>query len=73
VKQQRGQGEVDSLAVIDEVRVAVAVHEGGFNLIVASDQIISADPIVFDRLVKTMDAVMSAGFPAVFLLDAAPG
>ena len=36
-------------------------------------QIISEDPIHFDTLVKTMDAVMSAGFPAVSLLDAAPG
>jgi biopolymer transport protein TolR len=64
--QQKGQGEVDSPAVVDQWRVAVAVHEGGFNLI-------SADPIVFDTLVKTMDAVMSAGFPAVSLLDAASG
>jgi biopolymer transport protein TolR len=36
-------------------------------------QIISEDPIRFDTLVKTMDAVMSAGFPAVSLLDGAPG
>jgi biopolymer transport protein ExbD len=108
--QQRGQGELDSPAVVDEMRIAVAVHEGGFNLIVASDQkpiplkgdgaggaldyarledelrtvkrlypdkrdvqIISGDAVVFDKLVKTMDAVMSAGFPAVSLLDAAPG
>ena len=36
-------------------------------------QVISEDPIQFDTLVKTMDAAMNAGFPAVSLLDAAPG
>ena len=104
--QQRGQGETESPAAIDELRIAVAVHEGGFNLIVASEQrpiplkddaldyarledelraikrshpdktdvqVISSDPIVFDTLIKTMDAVMSAGFPAVSVLDAASG
>ena len=108
--QQRGQGDADSPAVVDEMRVAVTVHSEGFNLIVKDDQkpiplkaegagrsldyarledelkavkrrfpdktdvqIISEDRIHFDTLVKTMDAVMSAGFPAVSLLDAAPG
>ncbi len=33
----------------------------------------AASAIHFDTLVKTMDAVMSAGFPAVSLLDATPG
>src|SRR5205814_8490430 len=36
--QQKGQGEVDSPAVVDQWRVAVAVHEGGFNLIVGPGQ-----------------------------------
>jgi biopolymer transport protein TolR len=100
--QQRGQGDADAHAgVVDEIRIAVAVHGDGFNLIVKDEQkpmpldyarledelkavkrlfpdksdvqIISEDPIHFDTLVKTMDAVMSAGFPAVSLLDAAPG
>ena len=99
--QQRGQGDADARAVMDEMRIAVAVHGDGFNLIVKDEQkpmpldyarledelkavkrlfpdksdvqIISEDPIHFDTLVKTMDAVMSAGFPAVSLLDAAPG
>ena len=99
--QQRGQGDADARAVMDEMRIAVAVHGDGFNLIVKDQQkpmpldyarledelkavkrlfpdksdvqIISEDPIHFDTLVKTMDAVMSAGFPAVSLLDAAPG
>ena len=99
--QQRGQGDADARALVDETRIAVAVHGDGFNLIVKDEQkpmpldyarledelkavkrlfpdksdvqIISEDPIHFDTLVKTMDAVMSAGFPAVSLLDAAPG
>lgn len=108
--QQKGQGQDQSPIEVDSWRVAVAVHEGGFNLIVGTDQkpiplkadgaggaldygrlqaelrslkglhpdksdvqIISTDPIVFDILVKTMDAVMSAGFPAISLLDAASG
>jgi biopolymer transport protein TolR len=108
--QQKGQGDADSPAIIDEMRIAVAVHADGFNLIVKNDQkpiplttergessldyarledelkkvkrlfpdktdvqIISEDPIHFDTLVKTMDAAMNAGFPAVSLLDSAPG
>jgi biopolymer transport protein TolR len=105
--QQKGQGEAGSPTEVDPWRVAVAVHEAGFNLIVGPDQrpiplkaggaldygrlerelraikglhpdktdvqIISTDPIVFDTLVKTMDSVMSAGFPGVSLLDAASG
>ncbi len=108
--QQKGQGDADSQAIVDETRVAVAVHADGFNLIVKDEQkpiplkadgvgraldygrledelkavkrlfpdktdiqVISEDPIQFDSLVKTMDAAMSAGFPAVSLLDAAPG
>jgi len=36
-------------------------------------QIISEDAIRFDTLVETMDAVVTAGFPALSLLDATPG
>jgi biopolymer transport protein TolR len=108
--QQRGQGDAESQMIVDETRVAVAVHADGFNLIVKEEQkaipltadgagraldyarledelkavkrlfpdksdiqVISEDPIQFDTLVKTMDAAMNAGFPAVSLLDAAPG
>ena len=108
--QQRGQGEADSQAVVETLRIAVAVHDGGFNLVVGSDQkpiplkpdgaggvldyarlgdelravkrqypdksdiqIRSSDAMVFDKLVKTMDVVMTAGFPAVSLLDATSG
>lgn len=36
--QQKGQGEVESPSLVDQWRVAVAVHEGGFNLIVGQAQ-----------------------------------
>jgi hypothetical protein len=36
-------------------------------------QILSEDGIIFDTLVKTMDVAMSAGFPALSLLDARGG
>lgn len=36
-------------------------------------QVVSADDIVFDKLVRTMDATMSAGFADLSLLDAVPG
>src|SRR3954471_19948636 len=36
--QQKGQGDADSAAVIDEMRIAVAVHGDGFSLIVKDDQ-----------------------------------
>ncbi len=99
--QQKGQGERETPGVADRFRIAVAVRDGGFNLIVKDDQrplpfdyarlqdelralkrahpdktdveIISEDAIRFDVLVRTMDAVMTAGFPAVSLLDAVPG
>jgi biopolymer transport protein ExbD len=87
-------------------KLAVVVHDDGFNLIVGDDQkplpkkageldyaalaveltavkhaypdrtdvqVISADDILFDSLVRTMDATMSAGFPDLSLLDAVPG
>jgi biopolymer transport protein TolR len=102
---QRGQGPLDS----DEPphdKIAVVVHDDGFNVIVGNDQkplpkkagafdfaalagelaavkrthpdrtdaqVVSADDIVFDSLVRTMDATMSAGFPDLSLLDAVPG
>jgi biopolymer transport protein TolR len=108
--QQRGQGQVDSPEASDPLRIAVAVHDGGFNVIVGPDQkpiplkadgagraldyarleaelravkklhpdktevqVLSTDPMVFDTLVKTMDAIVNAGFPALSLLDAASG
>jgi biopolymer transport protein ExbD len=101
---QRGQGPESSEVTPD--RIAVVVHEDGFNLLVGNDQkplpkkageldyatlavelaavkrthpdrtdvqVVSADDIVFDSLVRTMDATMTAGFPDLSLLDAIPG
>ena len=102
---QRGQGPAEGDTVPTD-KIAVVVHDDGFNLIVGNDQkplptkageldyatlaielaavkrshpdqsdaqVISSDGIVFDKLVRTMDATMSAGFPDLSLLDAVPG
>jgi len=102
---QRGQGG-DEIESTPKDKLAVVVHEDGFNLVVGNDQkplpkkagdfdyaalamelaavkrthpdrtdaqVVSADDIVFDKLVRTMDATMSAGFPDLSLLDAIPG
>jgi biopolymer transport protein TolR len=102
---QRGPGTIDD-GVSDELRVAVAVHGEGFNLIVGHEQkplpmkageldyatltrelaalksvhpdksnveVISEDGVVFEKIVRTMDATMSAGFADVSLLNATPG
>jgi len=103
---QRGQGTIDQGAVVETFRVAVVVHDDGFNLIAGGDQkplpakageldyaalgaelaavkqlhpdlrdaqVISGDAVVFDRIVRTMDVTISAGFPDLSLLDAVPG
>jgi biopolymer transport protein TolR len=36
-------------------------------------KVISADGVVFDKIVHTMDAAVNAGFPDLSLLDAVPG
>jgi biopolymer transport protein TolR len=102
---QHGQGPIDD-SPIDAKKIAVVVHDDGFNVIVGDDQkpvpmkageldyatlaaeltavkrghpdrtdaqVISSDGIVFDKIVRTMDATMSAGFPDLSLLDAVPG
>lgn len=63
---QRGQGLGTETDVTNREKIAVVVHDDGFNLIVGND-------IVFDTLVRTMDATMSAGFPDLSLLDAISG
>jgi len=102
---QHGQGPGEE-GVSDAFKIAVVVHDDGFNLIVGNDQkplptkageldyatlatelaavkrlhpdqrdaqVIATDGVVFDKIVRTMDATMSAGFPDLSLLDAAPG
>jgi biopolymer transport protein TolR len=102
---QHGESTTET-GVNDPFRVAVVVHDDGFNLIVGDDQkplplkegeldytalgvelaalkqrfpdrravqVIAADGVVFDKLVRTMDATMGAGFPDLSLRDAVPG
>jgi biopolymer transport protein TolR len=102
---QRGPGRDDGV-ISDPFKLAVVVHDDGFNLIAGNDQkplplkageldyatlgaelaavkrlhpdqrdvqVISADGVVFDKLVRTMDATLNAGFPDLSLLDAIPG
>lgn len=102
---QHGQRSDDGAESDPPLRVAVVVHDDGFNLIVGDDQkplplkageldyaalkgelaaiklahpdrrdvqVISQDGVVFDRIVRTMDATMSAGFSDLSLLDAVP-
>ena len=102
---QHGQGPIDTLDATDKTKIAVVVHDDGFNLIVGTDQkplprkagaldyatlavelaavkrahpdrtdaqVISADNVAFDSIVRTMDATMSAGFADLSLLDAVP-
>jgi biopolymer transport protein ExbD len=102
---QHGDGTIEG-SPREPFKVAVVVHDDGFNLIVGDDQkplplkageldyatlamelaavkqlhpdqrdvqVIPGDGVVFDKLVRTMDATMSAGFPDLSLLDAVPG
>ena len=101
---QRGPGGGDT-EVTPMDKIAVVVHEDGFNLVVGNDQkplprkagaldyaslaselaivkrahpdrtdaqVISADNVAFDSIVRTMDTTMSAGFADLSLLDAVP-
>jgi biopolymer transport protein TolR len=103
---QRGQGQTEGEPRPAEEKIAVVVHDEGFNLIVGNEQkplpkkageldyatlgvelaavkrthpdrtdvqVVSADAVVFDTLVRTMDATVSAGFPDLSLLDTIPG
>jgi biopolymer transport protein ExbD len=62
----RRAGAYDYEALTAELRRQKAAHPDKSDL-----QIVSADAIKFETLIATMDAAMSAGFPAVSLLDAA--
>ena len=104
VSQKGTGGEADVIS--DAQKIAVVVHEDGFNVIVGDIQkplprkageldyatlaaelkavkdqfpdrtdaeVISADDILFDTLVRTMDTAVSAGFPTLSLLEARGG
>ena len=55
----------DYARLVDELKAVKRAHPDKDDL-----QVLSEDGIVFDTLVKTMDAAMAAGFPALSLLDA---
>jgi biopolymer transport protein ExbD len=64
----RKAGVLDYAALATELAAVKRAHPDRRDV-----QVISADGIVFDALVRTMDATMSAGFSDVALLDARPG
>jgi biopolymer transport protein ExbD len=59
---------LDYARLTDELEAAKKGHPDATDL-----QILSEDDVLFDTLVKTMDAAMTAGFPDLSLLDAAGG
>ena len=64
----RKAGELDYATLAVELAAVKRAHPDRTDV-----QVVSADDIVFDTLVRTMDATMSAGFPDLSLLDAVPG
>jgi biopolymer transport protein ExbD len=57
---------LDYARLVDELKAVKAAHPDTSDI-----QVLSEDAILFDVLVQTMDAAMSAGFPGISLLDAA--
>jgi biopolymer transport protein TolR len=55
---------LDFARLTDELKLVKHAHEDQTTM-----QIISDDTVVFESLVRTMDAAMTAGFPDVSLLD----
>jgi biopolymer transport protein TolR len=64
----RKAGQLDYATLASELAAVKRAHPDRNDV-----QVISSDSIVFDSLVRTMDATMSAGFPDLSLLDAVPG
>jgi biopolymer transport protein ExbD len=64
----RKAGELDYATLAFELAAVKRAHPDKTDV-----QVLSADDVVFDTLVRTMDATMSAGFPDLSLLDAVPG
>ncbi len=59
---------LDFARLTDELKLVKHAHEDQTTI-----QIISDDTVVFEILVRTMDAAMTAGFPDVSLLDSGAG
>ena len=64
----RRAGAYDYARLVDELKIVKDTFPDKDSL-----EILSEDGIVFDTLVKTMDAAMTAGFPGLSLLDARGG
>jgi biopolymer transport protein ExbD len=64
----RKAGELDYATLAFELASVKRAHPDKTDI-----QVVSSDDVVFDTLVRTMDATMSAGFPDLSLLDAVPG
>jgi biopolymer transport protein ExbD len=64
----RKNGELDYAALTDELKRLKKSFPDKIDV-----QVLSADAINFDSLIKTMDAAMTSGFPDISLLDAAGG
>jgi biopolymer transport protein TolR len=62
----RKAGELDYAALAGELQTLKKSHPDKTDV-----QVLSADAIQFDALVKTMDAALASGFPEISLLDAA--
>ena len=61
-------GDLDYATLAVELTAIKKAHPDRTDL-----KVVSSDGIVFDKIVRTMDATMSAGFPDLSLLDAVPG
>jgi biopolymer transport protein ExbD len=64
----RKDGELDYAALTDELGRLKHSFPDKTDV-----QVLSADAIRFESLIKTMDAAMASGFPDISLLDAASG
>ena len=64
----RKDGELDYAALAGELKRLKRSYPDKTDV-----QVLSADAIRFESLIKTMDAAMASGFPDISLLDAASG
>ena len=64
----RKDGELDYASLTSELKRLKDAYPDKTDV-----QVLSADAIRFESLIKTMDAAMASGFPDISLLDAASG
>jgi biopolymer transport protein TolR len=64
----RKDGELDYASLTSELQRLKQSYPDKTDV-----QVLSADAIRFDSLIKTMDAAMASGFPDISLLDATSG